>query len=90
MQALFKTSVKNLIYLALFITCSLTYGQQWSTPVIEGYGGIVYDPTTSVQPRKNYEYKLLYKITDDEIWLDKDGASADSQNTITAGLMYRF
>jgi len=66
MKALFKTSVKNLIYAALFITCSLSYGQQWSTPVIDGYGGIVYDPTTSVQPRKNFEYKLLYKITDDE------------------------
>ena len=33
MQALFKTTVKKLIYLSLFITYSLSYGQQWSTPV---------------------------------------------------------
>ena len=28
--------------------------------------------------------------SDEQIWTDKDGAGTDSQNTITAGLMYTF
>ena len=42
---------------------SLVNGQQWLTPVIDGYGKIMYSKDVAVQPDNNLEYKIVYKIT---------------------------
>lgn len=55
---------KIIIIFVLF--SSLVYGQEWLTPVIEGYGKIKYSKNIAVQPDHNLEYKIVYKITTSE------------------------
>jgi len=37
----------------------------WTTPAVEGYGKIVYDPALAVQPDKALEYKVIFQATSD-------------------------
>ena len=46
---------------------------KWMTPAVEGYGGIVFDPTLAVQPDKALEYKVIFKITSGDT---KEGVNA--------------
>lgn len=49
--------------------------QNWVTPVIEGYGQLIYSKDAAVQPEKDLDYKLIYKIT-----------SAEERNGVNKGL----
>ena len=55
---------KIIIIFVLF--SSPVYGQEWVTPIIEGYGKIKYSKNIAVQPDHNLEYKIVYKITTSE------------------------
>ncbi len=50
----------NILFL---LFSSLINGQDWVTPVIEGYGKIKYSKNVAVQPDNNLDYKIVYKIT---------------------------
>ena len=45
---------------------SHSYGQEWQTPLIEGYGEIKYFDNTAEQFNLNQEYKLLFDVTSDK------------------------
>lgn len=49
-----------------FIFSSPLRGQEWQTPLIEGYGEIKYFDQTAQQPDPNQEYKLLFDVKSDE------------------------
>jgi len=53
----------TLIFLLFY---SFVNGQEWKTPVIDGYGKIKYSENVAVQPDNNLEYKIVYKITSSE------------------------
>lgn len=55
---------KTVLLLLLF--SSHVYGQDWVTPVIDGYGKIKYSKNIAVQPDDKLEYKIVYKITTNE------------------------
>ena len=57
--------MKKLLFVLSF--SSIVYGQEWVTPVINGYGKIKYSKNVAVQPDNNLEYKgilflIKYKI----------------------------
>lgn len=54
------------ISLLFLLVSVLVNGQEWVTPVIEGYGKIKYSEDVAVQPDNNLEYKIVYKITTSE------------------------
>tara|TARA_X000000368_G_scaffold211450_1_gene167104 strand:+ start:257 stop:775 length:519 start_codon:yes stop_codon:yes gene_type:complete len=56
--------MKKLLFVLSF--SSIVYGQEWVTPVINGYGKIKYSKNVAVQPDNNLEYKVVYKITTSE------------------------
>jgi len=45
----------------------------WQTPLIKGYGPIKYFSKAAIQPDKNLDYKVVFKITNDNT---KDGVNA--------------
>jgi len=45
---------------------------QWETPLIKGYGPIKDYKNAAIQPDKNLDYKVVFKITSDKI---KDGVN---------------
>ena len=47
---------KTVLLLLLF--SSHVYGQDWVTPVIDGYGKIKYSKNIAVQPDDKLEYKV--------------------------------
>jgi intracellular sulfur oxidation DsrE/DsrF family protein len=51
--------------LCVFLPLAL-FAQQWVTPVIDGYGKILYSKDVAVQPDTDLEYKMVYKITTSE------------------------
>ena len=55
------------IYLILILTTYFISAQEWVTPVINGYGKIKFSKNVAVQPEENLEYKMVYKITKDEL-----------------------
>jgi intracellular sulfur oxidation DsrE/DsrF family protein len=56
---------KLLFVISLFLPTILS-AQNWVTPVIDGYGKIKYSKNVAVQPDKDLEYKIVYKITTGE------------------------
>ena len=46
---------------------------KWTTPAVEGYGGIVFDPALAVQPDRALDYKVIFKITSGDT---KEGVNA--------------
>jgi len=46
---------------------------QWETPLIKGYGRIKYYNNTVIQPDKNMDYKVVFKLTDGKL---KDGVNS--------------
>ena len=48
---------KTVLLLLLF--SSHVYGQEWVTPVIDGYGKIKYSKNIAVQPDDKLEYKTV-------------------------------
>jgi len=63
----FKSIKMKNICLLLLLFSLLSNGQEWVTPVIEGYGKIKYSKNVAVQPDNNLEYKVVYKITTSEM-----------------------
>jgi intracellular sulfur oxidation DsrE/DsrF family protein len=47
--------------------------QKWTTPAVKGYGGIIYDPDLKIEPDKSLDYKVVFKITSDQL---KKGVNA--------------
>ena len=56
---------KLLFVISLFLPTILS-AQNWVTPVIDGYGKIKYSKNVAVQPDKDLEYNIVYKITTGE------------------------
>ena len=55
---------RNISYLLLlFFTASLLSAQKWETPIIEGYGGVQYDPAYEEAFSPDENYKLLFDVT---------------------------
>lgn len=59
--------MKKMFFVIYILSISNIKAQEWVTPVIEGYGKIKYSKNVAVQPENNLEYKIVYKITTDEI-----------------------
>jgi len=59
-QSLTTTISLSLLF---FIHCS--YGQEWQTPLIEGYGEIKYYDSVAAQPDPSQAYRLLFDVTSD-------------------------
>ena len=57
--------MNKLIGLGLFmLTISQVNGQDWETPIIEGYGKILNIKDSAVQPDSNLTYNLVFDIKD--------------------------
>ncbi len=54
------------ISILFLLFSSVVMGQEWVTPIIDGYGEIKYSKNVAVQPDNNLEYKIVYKITTSE------------------------
>ncbi|MDA8871552.1 DsrE family protein [Flavobacteriaceae bacterium] len=55
------------ISLFTFLCVSHLQGQEWQTPLIDGYGEIKYFEDTAQQPDPTKEYKLIFDITSDQL-----------------------
>src|SRR5699024_4044162 len=47
--------------------------QEWTTPIIEGYGRIKYYKDTDLQPQKDMQYKVAFDLKSDK---KKEGVNA--------------
>ena len=61
-----KSSPALITALILVFFFSYSYGQEWQTPLIEGYGEIKYFDNAAEQLNLNQEYKLLFDVTSDK------------------------
>ena len=53
--------IRSLFIFVLF-SIGTIYGQEWQTPVIQGYGEVKYFDKAAVQPNPKAAYKLLFDI----------------------------
>jgi len=61
-----KSSPALITAVILVFFFSYSYGQEWQTPLIEGYGEIKYFDNAAEQLNLNQEYKLLFDVTSDK------------------------
>lgn len=70
--------LKNIIITTMFATmttvsfASVQKNLNWKTPLIKEYGSIKYYKNAAIQPDKNLDYKVVFKITSDKM---KDGVN---------------
>lgn len=56
---------KKLLLLFVLIATSITSAQEWTTPIIKGYGKIKEFKDVSVQPNTSSTYKIVFDLKDD-------------------------
>lgn len=66
-----KKLKKSLIVAAIALTTTAGFASankepKWETPLIKGYGPIKYYKDAAIQPDKNLDYKVVFKITNDK------------------------
>jgi len=67
----------SLFFLLCGVGAMAQASPNWTTPAIEGYGGIVFDPALAVQPDKTLDYKVIFRVT-----------SGDTKNGVNAQLWH--
>ncbi|MEP2281547.1 DsrE family protein [Maribacter sp.] len=91
---------KALLLIIAIMAVQLTTAQEWTTPIIEGYGKIKEFKEVAIQPDPNKEYKLVFDLKDEREldginigyfkiarminMLGAGGVSADKVNIIAA------
>lgn len=56
---------KALLIVIVLMTTHLTTAQEWTTPIIDGYGKIKEFKEVATQPDKNLSYNLVFDVKDD-------------------------
>jgi intracellular sulfur oxidation DsrE/DsrF family protein len=56
--------IKSATLVFFILTTSLSTAQEWTTPLIKGYGKIKYFKDAAVQPDSTLDYKLVFDIKD--------------------------
>ncbi len=56
---------KALLIVIVLMTTHLTTAQEWTTPIIDGYGKIKDFKEVAIQPDKNLTYNLVFDVKDD-------------------------